>query len=126
MDSPDGGSGATSIDAELSGVRALLRAERFADAYTAGAALLERFPENRDALLLTAVAQRLLGNISDALNTLARLERHHPRFSRLHEERGSCFVALRQAEAAIGAFAVAVGLNPALPNAWSMLELVGR
>ena len=38
------------------------------------------------------------------LKTLDTLERHHPRFSRLHEERGHCFVALRQAPQAIEAF----------------------
>ena len=122
MDSPDGGSAALAFDAELAGVRALLRADRFADALAAAGAVLARAPQQRDALLLTAVAQRFLGRIPDALETLATLERDHPRFSRLHEERGHCFVVLRQAEAAIGAFSVAVGLNHALPGSWSMLE----
>jgi tetratricopeptide (TPR) repeat protein len=114
MDSP--------IDAELTAIRALLRANKFTDALGAGKALLTRAPEQREALLLTAVAQRFSGRVADALDTLAILERHHPRFSRLHEERGHCFVFLRQAEAAIGALSVAVGLNYALPNSWSMLE----
>ena len=111
-----------SPDAELTSIRALLRAEKFADALAAGKALLARAPEQREALLLTAVAQRFSGRIPDALDTLATLEQQHPRFSRLHEERGHCFVFMRQAEAAIGAFSVAVGLNYALPNSWSMLE----
>jgi tetratricopeptide (TPR) repeat protein len=111
-----------SIDAELTAIRALLRDDNFAGALAAGKALLDRAPEQRDALLLTAVAQRFSGRIADALDTLARLEQHHPRFSRLHEERGHCFLFMRQAEAAIGAFSVAVGLNYALPNSWSMLE----
>src|SRR5277367_5895417 len=122
MDSPDAGSAALSIDAELTAIRALLRGDQFADALAAGKALLARAPGNREALLLTAIAQRFLGRIADALDTLATLERHHPRFSRLHEERGHCFVFLKQAEPAIGAFSVAVGLNHALPGSWSMLE----
>jgi tetratricopeptide (TPR) repeat protein len=122
MDSPDAGSAALSIDAELNAIRALLRGDRFADALAAGKALLAHAPEQREALLLTAVAQRFSGQIADALDTLATLEQHHPRFSRLHEERAHCFVFMRQAEAAIGAFSVAVGLNYALPNSWSMLE----
>ena len=113
MDSPD---------AELAAIRALLRGDKFPDALAAGKALLARAPQQRDALLLTAVAQRFSGRIPDALDTLATLEQQHPRFSRLHEERGHCFVFMRQAEAAIGAFSVAVGLNYALPNSWSMLE----
>jgi tetratricopeptide (TPR) repeat protein len=122
MDSSDAGSAALSIDAELTAIRAMLRGEKFADALAAGKALLARAPEQRDALLLTAVAQRFSSRISGALDTLATLEQHHPRFSRLHEERGHCFVFMRQAEAAIGAFSVAVALNYALPNSWSMLE----
>jgi tetratricopeptide (TPR) repeat protein len=111
-----------SIDAELAAMRGLVRQDRFADALTAGKALIARVPDQRDALLLTAVAQRFLGRIPDALDTLAALERHHPRFSRLHEERGHCFVFMKQAQPAIGAFSVAVGLNHALTNSWSMLE----
>jgi tetratricopeptide (TPR) repeat protein len=122
MDSPDGGSAALPIDAELTAVRALVRHDRFADALAAAKALLARAPEQREALLLTAVAQRFLGSVPDALATLATLERHHPRFSRLHEERGHCFVFMRQAQPAIDAFSVAVSLNHALPNSWSMLE----
>ena len=122
MNSPDAGSAALSIDPELTAIRSLLRGDKFADALAAGKALLARAPEQRDALLLTAVAQRFSGRIADALDTLATLEQHCPRFSRLHEERGHCFVFMRQAEAAIGAFSVAVALNYALPNSWSMLE----
>jgi tetratricopeptide (TPR) repeat protein len=122
MDSPDGGSATLPIDAELTALRALLRHDQFADALAVGKALLARAPEQREALLLTAVAQRFSGLLSDALDTLAVLERHHPRFSRLHEERGHCFVFMRQAQPAIDAFSAAVGLNHALPNSWSMLE----
>ena len=69
-----------------------------------------------------AIAQRYLGRIDDALNTLAKLQRHHPRFSRLHEERGHCFVVMKQAPQAIEAFLAAVNINHALPASWSMLE----
>ncbi len=43
-------------------------------------------------MLFVAIAQRYLGRIPEALATLETLERHHPRFSRLYEERGRCFV----------------------------------
>ena len=122
MDSPDSVSATSSIDADLAAMRGLLRQDRFADALAAGKALLARAPDQREALLLTAVAQRFMGRIPDALDTLATLEQHHPRFSRLHEERGHCFVFMKQAQPAIGAFSVAVGLNHTLSNSWSMLE----
>jgi tetratricopeptide (TPR) repeat protein len=103
-------------------IRGLLRRHQFTEALSAAEALLAETPDHRDALLFAAIAQRFLGRIPDALNALAELERHHPRFSRLHEERGHCFVAMKQAPQAIDAFLLAVNLNHALPASWSMLE----
>jgi len=108
--------------AEIPQIRALLRHRKFAEALAAGQSLLERAPEHRDALLYAAIALRYLGRVADALKTLESLERHHPRFSRLHEERGHCYVVMRQAPQAIEAFVVAVNLNNALPASWGMLE----
>ena len=64
----------------------------------------------------------MLGDIPAALTTLTTLERLHPRFSRLFQERGQCYVALKQAPQAIDAFLRGVHINPALPASWSMLE----
>ena len=100
----------------------LLRQNRFAELLTAAGALLAESPGQRDALLCMAIAQRFLGQIPDAFETLATLEQHHPRFSRLYEERGRCYVALRQAPPAIEAFLKAVHINHTLPGAWGMLE----
>ena len=110
------------IASEVATLRALLRERKFSDVLTAGQALLAREPAQREALLFVAVAQRQLKQIAEAFETLATLERHHPRFSRLHEERGRCFVELRRASAAIESFLTAVSLNHALPGSWSMLE----
>src|SRR5258708_18650368 len=103
-------------------IRGLIRRREFTEALLAGEALLAAAPGERDALLFVAMAQRYLGRISDALSTLAILAQHHPRFSRLHEERGHCFLALKQAPEAIQAFLLAVNLNYALPARWSILE----
>ena len=100
----------------------LMQEHRFADVLRAADALVLTVPENRDVLYLRAVAQRRLGDIPAALATLAGLEQMHPRFSRLYQERGHCFVALRQAPVAIEAFVRGVHINPALPASWSMLE----
>ena len=103
-------------------LREMLRQYRFSEALAAAQAILAVSPGQRDALLATAMAQRFLGRIPEALATLETLERQHPRFSRLYEERGRCFVAQRQAAPAIEAFLKAVHLNHALPGAWGMLE----
>ncbi|MFZ0550673.1 MAG: sulfotransferase [Steroidobacteraceae bacterium] len=110
------------IASEVATLRALLLERKFAEVLTAGQALLAREPAQREALLFTALAQRQLKQIPEAFATLTTLEQHHPRFSRLHEERGRCFVELRQAPAAIEAFLTAVNLNHALLSSWSMLE----
>jgi tetratricopeptide (TPR) repeat protein len=108
--------------ADVARLRELLQQHRFAELLTAAQAVLATRPEQRDALLFAAIAQRYLGQIPEALKLLGVLERHHPGFSRLYEERGRCFVALRQAKPAIEAFLRAVHINHALPGSWGMLE----
>jgi tetratricopeptide (TPR) repeat protein len=102
-------------------LRELLRQHRFAEVLAATEQLGERAPAARDDLLCRAVAQRFLGQIAAALESLRILERRQPRFSRLFEERGRCYVVLRRAPEAIAAFREAVALNPSLPGAWEML-----
>ncbi len=110
------------IELEVKRLRRLIDEQRYAEVKAAAGALLATVPENRDALYAYAHAQRRLGEIPAALETLARLEQLHPRFSRSYQERGFCHVALRQAREAIEAFQHAVAINPALPVSWSMLE----
>src|SRR3984957_5481848 len=122
MDSTLAPSPASMIGSDAARVRALLRQHKFAEALAAGEALLVDAPEDRDTLLYVAIAQRYLGRIPEALRTLASLEKHHPRFSRLYEERGHCCVVMRQAPQAIEAFLRAVNINHALPASWRMLD----
>ena len=112
----------SAVELEVRRIRELVHERRFAEALGAVDALLVAVPENRDALYLRAQARRLLGDIPAALATLAALEQLHPRFSRLHQERGHCYVVLKQAPQAIDAFVRGVHMNPALPASWSMLE----
>ena len=110
------------MELEVRRIRQLVSERRFAEGLRAADALLVAVPENRDVLYLRAQAQRLLGDIPAALATLAALEQLHPRFSRLYQERGHCYVVLKQAPQAIDAFLHGVHINPALPASWSMLE----
>ncbi|MDE2043438.1 MAG: tetratricopeptide repeat protein, partial [Alphaproteobacteria bacterium] len=80
------------------------------------------FTDQRDAVLQKARRLRLDKRTDDSLAVLAQLEVEYPDFSLLHQEKGLCYVALRQAPAAIGALLKAVNLNPALPASWHMLE----
>jgi tetratricopeptide (TPR) repeat protein len=80
----------------------------------------------RDALLEEARDLRARQRAAEALARLSRLEALHPRFSRLHQERGHCYVLLGDAPRAIEALKTAVGLNPTLPTSWDMLEQLYR
>jgi tetratricopeptide (TPR) repeat protein len=112
----------SATELEVERIRELVHLRRFAEALQAAEALLATVPENRDVLYLRALGQRLSGDVPAALSTLAHLEQLHPRFSRLYQERGQCFVALKRAPEAIAALLQAVQLNPALPISWSLLE----
>jgi tetratricopeptide (TPR) repeat protein len=110
------------VERQVQRIRELLKSRCFEASLKAAAALAAELPENRDVLYLQAMSQRLLGKIPEALATLLSLEQHHPRFSRLYQERGHCHVALKEAPQAIDAFLRGVNLNPALPASWTLLE----
>jgi len=99
---------------------------RHAEALGGAQSLARDVPENRDVLLTMAISLRYLARVPEALAVLDRLEQLQPRFSRLHQERGLCFVALKDAPQAIDALLRAVNINPALPISWRMLEGVYR
>jgi tetratricopeptide (TPR) repeat protein len=110
------------VEAEVLRLRRL-QGEGMHEAALAGArAMLADWPRNRDLLLLEALSLRHLLRIDEAMASLDRLESLQPKFSLLHQERGLCFVARRDAPAAIDALLRAVNINPALPMAWKMLQ----
>ncbi len=114
------------VEAEVQRIRALLEGNHFAAALGAAEALARDVPENRDVLYMMAVSQRCLKKIPEALSSLDRLGTVHPGFSRLFQERGHCYVAVRDAPRAIDAFLTAVNINPALPASWRMLQTLYR
>jgi tetratricopeptide (TPR) repeat protein len=118
------------IEREVGRIQQLTQQQQFLEALRAAEALAQAVPGNRDVLYSIALNQRYLRRIPDALATLERLEQLHPRFSRLFQERGHCYVFLKDAARAIDAFLCAVNINPALPGSWSMLQglyrLVGQ
>jgi tetratricopeptide (TPR) repeat protein len=114
------------IELEVSSIRELSHGGRHAEALAAAETLAVRAPQNRDALYLVATNQRCLNQIKQALGTLERLEQQHPRFSLLYQERGYCYMTLRDARGAIDAFLRAANLNPALAASWTMLERLYR
>ena len=107
---------------EILRLQELTRTRHYVAALAGIDPLLARHPEDRDLLYLAAMNLRYLNRVPDALELLRRLEQHHPRYSRLHQERGHCYVALRDAPRAIEAFRRGVEINQALPDSWQMLH----
>src|SRR5260370_39869214 len=93
----------TSAELEVQRIRGLVNEHRFGEAVTAAGSLRTLFPENRAVLYLLAVGQRHTRRMADALHTLADLERYHPGASRLYQDRGHCYVALKDAPRAVHA-----------------------
>ena len=110
------------VELEVARLRSLQREGGHEAVLRDAQAQLADLPENRDLLLIAAISLRYLLRIPEALAMLGRLEQLQPRFSRLHEERGLCFVALKDAAPAIDALLRAVNINPALPMSWRMLQ----
>lgn len=115
-----------STEAKVRHLRQMQADGRHREALQAASELLAGLPENRDLLLIEAISLRHLGRIDEALLVLERMEQLHPRFSQIHQERGLCHVARKDAPKAIAALLRAVNLNPALPLSWRMLEGVYR
>src|SRR5215472_3453018 len=111
---------------EVGRIRELSKSGRHVEALAAAEALSAALPQNRDALYLIAANQRCLNRIPEALEALQQLEQQYPRLSLLYQERGHCYVTLRDSPRAIDAFQRAVKINPALAASWSMLERLYR
>ncbi|HEY4763833.1 MAG TPA: sulfotransferase [Candidatus Sulfotelmatobacter sp.] len=114
------------IELEVGRIRELSKDGRHYEALAAADALAVAAPQNRNVLYLIATNQRCLNRIREALAILQRLEQQHPRFSLLYQERGYCYMSLRDASRAIEAFSQAVSLNAALVTSWIVLERLCR
>lgn len=114
------------IEQKVHDLQVLIQSGQYDLALKSADALRTEVPENRDVAYMRAVALRYLNRIADALAALAELEKRNPGFSRLYQEQGHCYVALRDAPKAIEAYQKAVHRNPALPAAWSRLVTLYR
>ncbi|MDE2349169.1 MAG: tetratricopeptide repeat protein, partial [Gammaproteobacteria bacterium] len=104
----------------------LLEQSRFDEALKAAEAQSRLTPDNRDVNYGRAVALRYLQRVPEALSVLDHIEKTHPGFSRLYQERGHCYVTLRDAPRAIEAYQTAVNRNPALSASWAKLQTLYR
>jgi tetratricopeptide (TPR) repeat protein len=116
----------SAVEAEVQRIRGMFERRQFEAVVAAAQPLLAEAPGNRDLLFLSAVGQRMLGHLHEALATLAVLEQHHPDYAWLYQERGHCHAGLRSSNVAAEAFARAVALNGTLAASWKALQVLYR
>jgi len=114
------------IETEVRRIRSLIEQGRFAEALAAAESQGRSTPDNRDVNYMRAVCLRYLQRVPEALAVLEHVELTHPGFSRLYQERGHCYVTLRDAPRAIEAYQKAVNRNPSLTASWSKLQTLYR
>ncbi|MBZ2160738.1 sulfotransferase [Alteromonas stellipolaris] len=103
----------------------LLQKKQFSNALVITSNLLTRYPDNIEALYLTAVCQRYLQQPQQALATLNTLKSYHPNYARAYQEEGHNY-RLSNSQAAISAYEKAVQLNAALIASWKNLNELYR
>jgi tetratricopeptide (TPR) repeat protein len=105
----------------LTRARQLLEAGRLNEAVAAARAQADADASNPEAFYLQAVAQRYLGEMTAALETLARLLDIEPRFARAYQEQGHIYRLLGDLPRAVTAYGRAVALNRGLMASWREL-----
>lgn len=111
----------------------LHRANRLQDAEAGYRAVLERAPDNPDALHLLGLVMRGVGRNEDALQWLQQAVEARPGFAEAHYNLGNTCVALGRIEQGIAAYEQALALQPAyamahynLANAYRSIDSLPR
>ncbi len=110
------------LEVDMARLRALFDAGQFQEAREAAQSLLLQLPRHRDVLYLLAVSQRRTRRIADAFQTLKLLKDAHPRYGRLFQELGFCYLAENAVTPAVQVFERAVALNTCLIDSWRTLQ----
>tara|TARA_R110002096_G_scaffold154_14_gene829 strand:+ start:9513 stop:11501 length:1989 start_codon:yes stop_codon:yes gene_type:complete len=103
---------------DLSSVQEKIVAKRFDEALRCLEAILDTAPENPEALYMSAVCHRYLGDQAAALAVLGELKRLQPEHGRAYQEEGHNYRDLGKANEALLAYTRACRFNPALEASW--------
>tara|TARA_R110002033_G_scaffold15752_5_gene44156 strand:- start:25009 stop:27000 length:1992 start_codon:yes stop_codon:yes gene_type:complete len=96
-----------------------MQAGDFASAAAMAQAILDRQPNDQDALYIAAVCARYEGRHGDAADRLAELKTAAPDFGRAFQEEGHLKRKLGDKSGALRAYELATRFNPALLASWN-------
>jgi len=102
----------------LASIQARIVAKQFGQALAELAPILADNPGNTDALYMSAVCRRYLGEFGRALALLEKLKALIPENGRAHQEEGHTCRDMGQPERALAAYIRACRFNPALVASW--------
>ncbi len=89
--------------------------------------ILQREPDNTDALYMSAVCHRYRLKLDSALKQLARLKALAPENGRAHQEEGHAYRDMGRPDPALRSYAQACRFNPALVASWrGQLNILAR
>lgn len=103
---------------DLQSIQEKIVAKRFDDALVDLESVLDSDTENIEALYMTAVCRRYMGEFDQALAVITRLKSLAPEYGRAEQEEGHAYRDMGQADNALLAYARACRFNPALEASW--------
>jgi len=101
--------------------KAALQGGNPAEAARLAGEIMDREPENTEALYIRAVSMRYLGQTGQARETLERLKALRPGYGRAWQEEGHLKARAGDRPGAIHAYEEAIAHNPALVASWNAL-----
>jgi len=112
----------SSLVVDLQEATQAVKENRFADALHLLEISLSDYPDNIDALYLSAVSCRYLKKFKEANDYLERLLVNAPDMARAYQELGHLNKTINNDEKAISSYRQACELNPALVASWNSLN----
>ena len=113
--------------ATLASIQARIVAKNYKEALADLEVILNREPDNTDALYMSAVCRRYRREFDAALATIARLKSLTPENGRALQEEGHAYRDSGKPAEALRAYATACRLNPALVASWrEQLRILNR
>ncbi|MCY4533454.1 MAG: sulfotransferase [Gammaproteobacteria bacterium] len=111
----------------MASIRDRIVAKQYEQALADLDVILNKEPDNADALYMSAVCRRYLREFDAALATLARLKTLTPENSRVHQEEGHAYRDSGRLDEAIRGYERACRFNPALVASWwGQLQILNR